>query len=61
MARWDVERHIHSAGQAGWPDRIHAVFKRHGIRQIGHVPDTGIARLIELFEKDNEITDVVLT
>ena len=61
MAQWDVERHIHSAGQAGWPDRIHAVLKRHRIRQIGHVPDTGIARLIELFEKDNEITDVVLT
>ena len=30
------------------------------IRQVGHVPDTGIARLIELVEKDNEITDVVL-
>ena len=61
MAQWDVERHIHSAGQAGWPDRIHAVLKRYGVRQIGHVPDTGIARLIELFEKDSEITDVVLT
>ena len=61
MAEWNVERHIHSAGQAGWPDRIHAVLKRYGVRQIGHVPDTGIARLIELFEKDNEITDVVLT
>jgi len=61
LAQWDVERHIHSPGQAGWPDRIQAVLKRHGIRQVGHVPDTGIARLIELFEKDNEITDVVLT
>src|SRR5260221_10384864 len=61
LAEWNVEPHIHSVGQKGWPDRIHAVLKRHGIRQIGYVPDTGIARLIELFEKDNEITDVVLT
>jgi sulfopyruvate decarboxylase TPP-binding subunit len=61
LARWDVERHIHSAGQAGWPDRIHAVFKRHNIKQVGYVADNGIARLIELCEKDNEITEVALT
>jgi sulfopyruvate decarboxylase TPP-binding subunit len=44
-----------------WPDRIHAVFKRHGIRQVGYVPDTGHRRLIELCRADNDITDVVLT
>src|ERR1044071_2400345 len=44
-----------------WPDRIHAVFKRHGIRQVGYVPDHGLTRLIELCCQDNAITDVVLT
>src|SRR5262249_5551982 len=33
---------------------------RHAIRQVGYVPDTGHARLIELCIKDNEIKDVVL-
>ena len=61
MAQWDVERHIHSAGQTGWPDRIHAMFKRHNIKQVGYVADNGIARLIELCEKDDEITEVALT
>ena len=61
LAQWDVEQHIHSAGQAGWPDRIYAVFKRHAIKQVGYVADNGIARLIDLCERDTEITDVVLT
>ncbi len=60
MAQWDVEQHIHSARQAGWPDRIHAVFKRHAIKQVGYVADNGIARLIDLCERDNEITEVAL-
>jgi sulfopyruvate decarboxylase TPP-binding subunit len=60
LAKWDVEQHVHSAGQIGWPDRIHGVFKRYAIRQVGYVPDTGHARLIELCIKDNEIKDVVL-
>jgi len=60
LARWNVEQHVHSAGQIGWPDRIHAVFRRHAIRQVGYVPDTGHARLIELCIKDNAIKDVVL-
>jgi sulfopyruvate decarboxylase TPP-binding subunit len=61
LAKWDVEQHVHSARQTGWPDRIHGVFKRYAIRQVGYVPDTGHARLIELCIKDNEIKDVVLT
>jgi sulfopyruvate decarboxylase TPP-binding subunit len=60
VATWDVEQHVHSADQIGWPDRIHAVFRRHAIRQVGYVPDTGHARLIELCVKDDEIKDVVL-
>jgi sulfopyruvate decarboxylase TPP-binding subunit len=60
LAQWDVEQHIHSAGQAGWPDRIHAVFKRHAIKQVGYVADNGIARLIDLCQRDNEITEVAL-
>jgi hypothetical protein len=60
VAQWNVEQHIHSARQAGWPDRIHAVFKRHAIKQVGYVADNGIARLIDLCERDNEITEVAL-
>ena len=60
MAQWDVEQHTHSASQAGWPDRIHALLKRHRIRLVAYVPDTGHARLIDLCQQDNEITDVVL-
>jgi sulfopyruvate decarboxylase alpha subunit len=44
-----------------WPDRIHANFKRVGVRQVGYVPDTGHARLIALCRADPEIIDVVLT
>jgi sulfopyruvate decarboxylase TPP-binding subunit len=61
LARWKVEQHTHSAGQKGWPDRIHAVFKQHGIKQVGYVPDHDLGRLIELCVNDNEIKDVVLT
>jgi sulfopyruvate decarboxylase TPP-binding subunit len=61
VAEWDVQRHIHSASQEGWPDRIHSAFRRHAIRQVGYVPDTGHARLIELCINDDMIKDVVLT
>lgn len=60
MAHWDVQEHIHSAMQAGWPDRIHAVFKKHGIRQVGYVADNGIARLIDLCQNDDAIKEVAL-
>ena len=61
MAEWNVEQHTHSASQAGWPDRLHAVFKRHAIKQVGYVADTGIARLIDLCERDNDVTEVALS
>jgi sulfopyruvate decarboxylase alpha subunit len=47
--------------QPQWPDRIHAIFARVGIRQVGYVPDAGHARLIELCRNDPNIADVVLT
>jgi sulfopyruvate decarboxylase TPP-binding subunit len=46
---------------AGWPDDIHAIFRRNGVAQVGYVPDTGHARLIALCQQDHAITDVVLT
>ena len=60
MAQGDAAQ-VRSALKLQWPDRIHAVFKRHGVRQVGYVPDAGHARLIELCQKDNDITDVGLT
>jgi sulfopyruvate decarboxylase TPP-binding subunit len=60
VAQWDVEQHVHSAAQVGWPDRIHAVFKKHAIKHVGYVADNGIARLIDLCENDPEITEVAL-
>jgi sulfopyruvate decarboxylase alpha subunit len=51
----------HAQSSVPWPDRIHAHFKRVGVRQVGYVPDTGHSRLIKLCQQDPEITDVVLT
>lgn len=54
--------HKSSEGDADdWPDRIHAVFKRFNIKQVGHVPDTGHARLLALCHNGDEINDVGLT
>jgi hypothetical protein len=61
LAEWNVEPHTHSASQTGWPDRLHAVLKRHAIKQVGYVADNGIARLIDLCERDNDVTEVALT
>jgi sulfopyruvate decarboxylase alpha subunit len=47
--------------QLAWPDRIHAIFARAGIRQVGYVPDAGHTRLIELCRTDPNIVDVLLT
>jgi sulfopyruvate decarboxylase alpha subunit len=46
---------------ASWPDKLYAVLKRAGIRQVGYVPDAGHARLIELCRADPGIHDVALT
>ncbi len=44
-----------------WPDKLYAVLKRAGVRQVGYVPDAGHARLIELCRADPDIHDVALT
>jgi sulfopyruvate decarboxylase alpha subunit len=44
-----------------WPDRIHDVFRRNRIAQVGYVPDAGHARLIERCRDDEAIRDIVLT
>jgi len=46
---------------AGWPDAIHAHFKRVRVRQVGYVPDAGHARLIELCRAEPTIRAVPLT
>ena len=62
MAQPEMESsHARPDAQSGWPDRIHAIFKRKGISLVGYVPDTGHSRLITMCQEDNEITDVVLT
>jgi sulfopyruvate decarboxylase alpha subunit len=49
------------ANGASWPDAIHAGFRDHGIRQVGYVPDSGHARLIELVRADRKMRAVPLT
>ena len=49
------------AGVTGWPDAIHAHFRRLAVRQVGYVPDSGHSRLIDLCKNDPMIADVVLT
>lgn len=44
-----------------WPDRIHALLKTHGIRQVAFVPDAGHARLIRRCEADRTLKTVSLT
>jgi sulfopyruvate decarboxylase alpha subunit len=49
------------SGSVDWPARIHQVFRRASVRQVGYVPDAGHARLINLCRDDDAIRDVVLT
>jgi sulfopyruvate decarboxylase alpha subunit len=44
-----------------WSRDAHAVLSRAGVRQIGYVPDGGLARLIELCRTDNAMRAVALT
>jgi sulfopyruvate decarboxylase alpha subunit len=44
-----------------WPDRLHAVLREVGINQVGYVPDSGHARLIELARADRRMRAVPLT
>jgi len=44
-----------------WPDEIFQVLKSFGIRQVGYVPDSGHARLIELVRAEKSMRAVPLT
>ncbi len=44
-----------------WPLELYRVLKRAGVRQVAYVPDAGHARLIELFNTDNDVVSNVLT
>jgi sulfopyruvate decarboxylase alpha subunit len=44
-----------------WPDKLHALLKQHGIRQVALVPDAGHARLIRLCLADSAMEVVSLT
>ena len=44
-----------------WSDEIYRILKSGGIRQVGYVPDSGHARLIELVRADRSMRAVPLT
>lgn len=44
-----------------WPDELHRVLTEQNIRQVGYVPDSGHARLIELARSDRNLRAVPLT
>jgi sulfopyruvate decarboxylase alpha subunit len=44
-----------------WSDEIFEILKTSGIRQVGYVPDSGHARLIELVRADKGMRAVTLT
>jgi len=44
-----------------WPGEIFQVLKSFGIRQVGYVPDSGHARLIELVRAEKSMRAVPLT
>ncbi|HUP93501.1 MAG TPA: thiamine pyrophosphate-binding protein [Burkholderiales bacterium] len=46
---------------ASWPERLHAVLRESGVRQVAYVPDSGHARLIELAHADPQLRAVPLT
>ena len=50
-----------NADEPAWPVGLYRVLKRAGVRQVGYVPDAGHARLIELFQADDEVVTNVLT
>jgi len=50
-----------AAQKSDWRDEIFAALKAAEIRQVGYVPDSGHARLIELCRDDPEIRAVPLT
>ncbi len=45
----------------GWAREAHGLFRSHGVRQVGYVPDAGLSDLITACEGDNDIRTVLLT
>jgi sulfopyruvate decarboxylase alpha subunit len=56
-----MQREQPDAAAEDWPDRIYALLKEHGIRQVALVPDAGHSRLIKLCLADNGMAVVPLT
>jgi len=44
-----------------WPEEVHQIFRRMAVRQVAHVPDAGLARLIELCAGDAGMRAITLT
>ncbi len=44
-----------------WPDTIYRILAETGVRQVGYVPDSGHARLIEIVRADRRMRAVPLT
>ena len=56
-----MQREQPDAAAEDWPDRIYALLKEHGIRQVALVPDAGHSRLIKRCLADNDMRVVTLT
>lgn len=52
---------IASHATASWPEDIHRVLVETGVKQVGYVPDSGHARLINLVRADRGMRAVPLT
>ena len=50
-----------SRALASWPEDIHHVLVEMGVKQVGYVPDSGHARLINLVREDRGMRVVPLT
>ena len=50
-----------SRSSATWPDEIHRVLAGANVRQVGYVPDSGHARLINLVRADKRMRAIPLT
>ncbi|MBM85715.1 MAG: phosphonopyruvate decarboxylase [Rhodospirillaceae bacterium] len=44
-----------------WTVETHRLFKEHGVKTVGYVPDAGLTDLINTCEADNDIRTVVMT
>lgn len=50
-----------SRSSIAWPDAVHHVLRDMDVRQVGYVPDSGHARLIDLVRADRSMRAVPLT